>query len=94
MKIDLKIPDGEYNLTVRRQVQNRHIEGTAEYFQYVEKLKGSGFFPSVLAENVSVAELVHKFHRKGLSDPNPKDKSPREQVDTGEIIGKYWDLEE
>ena len=50
--------------------------------------------PSVLSENVDVAGLIQKFHGKGRYDPNPKDGSPREQVDTGEVVGKYWDYDE
>lgn len=33
-----KIPDGEYNLTIRRQVQSRHIDGTPEHEAYVKKV--------------------------------------------------------
>ena len=91
MKIDLKIPDGEYNLTVRRQVQNRHIEGTAEYFQYAAKLAEKNLKPSILKNGVDVGELIRKFHGEGRYYPNPKDGSPREIVDCGEIIGQYWD---
>ena len=94
MKIEFKIPDGEYNLTVRRQVQNRHIEGTAEYFQYAAKLAEKNLKPSILKSGVDVGELIRKFHGKGRYDPNPKDGSPREKVDCGEVIGKYWDYME
>ena len=81
----------DLNLTIRRQVQNRHIVGTKEYIQYVEKLSPYGLLPSILAEGVDVQNLVNKFHGKGMYDPNPKDNSPREKVDTGKIIGQYWD---
>ena len=91
MNNSFRLPDGDYNLTVRRQVQNRHITGTAEHQRYVEKLAEKNLKPSILAENVVADELIRKFHKKGIYDPNPKDGSPREIVDTGEIIGKYWD---
>ena len=89
-----KLPDGEYNLTIRRQVQNRHIEGTKEYQQYVERLSATGFKPSKIFVDVNVNEVITKFHGKGIYDPNPKDNSPREIVDTGQIIGQYWNIEE
>ena len=84
----------DLNLTIRRQVQNRHIVGTKEYIQYVEKLSPYGLLPSILAEGVDVQDLVNKFHGKGISDPNPRDNSPREIVDAKEFIGQYWDIEE
>ena len=84
----------DLNLTIRRQVQNRHIVGTKEYIQYVEKLSPYGLLPSILAEGVDVQNLVNKFHGKGMSDPNPKDNSPREIVDAKEFIGQYWNNRE
>ena len=47
--------------------------------------------PSKLSSNVDAQALVKEFHGKGIYDPNPKDDSPREQVDTGRIVGRYWD---
>ncbi|MBR1728218.1 MAG: hypothetical protein IJ728_01655 [Selenomonadaceae bacterium] len=75
-------------------MQNRHIEGTSEYQNYAEKLAEKGLKPSKLADNVDVAKLVKEFHGKGIYDPNPKDNSPREIVDTDRIIGQYWDNRE
>lgn len=88
-----KIPDMNYNLTIRRQVQNRHIEGTKEYQQYVEVLKNKGLKPSKLNSDVDVQALVKEFHSEGKYYPNPKDGSPREIVDVGKSIGQYWDKE-
>ena len=86
-----KIPEGDYNLTVRRQVQNRHIEGTKEYAEYVTRLSGKNLMPSKLSPDVDAQSLIREFHGKGIYDPNPKDNSTREQVDTGSIIGQFWD---
>lgn len=86
-----KLPEGEYNLTVRRQVQNRHIEGTKEYNDYVERLSDKSLMPSKIAPNTDVQSVVREFHGKGIYDPNPKDSSPREKVNTGRVIGQYWD---
>ena len=66
MKTAPKIPDGEYNLMIRRQVQNRHIAGTVEHLMYGEKLSEKILKPSVLAENVVAAELIREFHKKGI----------------------------
>ncbi len=88
-----KIPDGEYNLTIRRQVQSRHIDGTPEHEAYVKKLEPLGMKPSVLADDIVPKELINEFHGKGIYSPNPKDGSPREDVYTGRVIGQYWDKE-
>ena len=88
-----KMPDMSYNLTVRRQVQNRHIEGTKEYQQYIEVLENKGLKPSKLNADVDVQALIKEFHSKGKYYPNPKDGSPREIVDVGKIVGQYWDKE-
>ena len=85
-----RLPDGDYNLKIRRQVQNRHIEGTREYQEYANCLSIAGFKPSKMPPETDVQALVNEFHRKGIYDPNPKDKSPREQVCVGRIIGQYW----
>ena len=94
-----KIPDtlldgSPYNLTIRRQVQNRHIPGTKEYDRYVEQLKDLNLQPSVFHEGVTQKELerlVKKYHGTGMYDPNPLNGSPREKVDTGVFLGQYWD---
>ena len=86
-----KLPEDSYNLTVRRQVQNRHIEGTKEYQDYTARLSVAGFKPNKLSSEVDPQLLIREFHGKGIYDPNPKDNSPREKVDTGRIIGQYWD---
>ena len=90
---EMKIPDLNYNLTIRRQVQNRHIEDTAEYQQYVEKLEEKGLKPSKLNSDVDIQALIREFHGKGKYYPNPKDNSPREIVEVGKIVGQYWDME-
>lgn len=84
------LPEGNYNLTVRRQVQNRHIEGTKEYQEYVTRKVGTSFKPSKIPQGTDCQALVNEFHGKGIYDPHPKDNSPREIVDTGRVIGQYW----
>ena len=94
-----KIPDtlldgSPYNLTIRRQVQNRHISGTKEYEQYVEKLEVDGMKPSILAHGVEPQQFVRQYHKTGVSAPSKRDGRPREIVDAGFIVGQYWDIEE
>ncbi len=84
------LPEGEYNLSIRRQVQNRHIEGTKEYQDYVARRADTTFKPSKMPPNTDAQALVREFHGKGIYFPNPADNSPREKVDTGRIIGQYW----
>lgn len=91
-KAQNSIPDDEYNLTIRRQVQNRHIVGTAEHKRYVEKLKELEIEPSVFYEDVDIQYLVETYHKKGIYDP-AHDGSTREYVNVGRYIGKYWDLD-
>ena len=87
-----RIPEGNYNLTIRRQVQNRHIEGTREYREYVNRLMEKNLMPSKISPDSDVQALVNEFHGKGIYDPNPKDGSAREKIDTRRIIGQYWDI--
>ena len=89
----LSLPEGNYNLTLRRQVQNRHIEGTREYQEYANRLSEKNIMPSKMPPSTDCQALVKEFHGKGIYDPNPRDNSPRERVDTGRIIGQYWDTD-
>ena len=85
-----KLPDDAYtNRRVRQQVQNRHIEGTKEYKEYAAKLAEKGRKPSLLSPEIDVELFVRDFHGKGLYAPGG-DGSPREIVDAGEVVGKYW----
>ncbi len=84
------LPEGDYNLKVRRQVQNRHIEGTKEFQEYMKQKQGTIFKPSKMPPDIDAQALVNEFHGKGTYDPNPRDNSPREIVDTGRVIGQYW----
>ncbi|WP_315273050.1 polymorphic toxin type 50 domain-containing protein [Selenomonas sputigena] len=94
-KIPDKLLDGSpYNLTIRRQVQNRHIPGTKEYDRYVEQLKADDIKPSILSQGVDVQSFVRQYHKKGISDPSRRDGSPREIVDAGFVVGQYWDIKE
>jgi len=85
-----RIPEGDYNLLIRRQVQNRHIEGTREYQDYVARKAGTPFKPSKMPQGTNAQLLVNEFHGKGIYTPNTADNSTRETVDTGRIIGQYW----
>lgn len=85
-----RLPEGNYNLRIRQQVQNRHIEGTKEYRDYVLRRVDTGFKPSKMPPDTDAQALVNEFHGKGIYEPNPQDKSPREIVDTGRMIGQYW----
>ena len=85
------IPLGEYNLTINKAKQARHIEGTSEYSAYVNRAAPTGFKPSKLAAKIDAQELVNKYHGKGLYDPNPRDGSIRERVQANKVIGQYWD---
>lgn len=86
------IPDVEYKLAVRRQVQNRHIAGTPEHSRYVEKLEELGMEPSVFYDDIDIKSLIEVYHKKGIYDP-AHDGSTREYVNVGRYIGKYWDLD-
>ena len=88
-----KLPEGNYNLKIKWSDQNKHIEGTEKRDKYLEeeRLSGSPFVPSVLAPNVDAQALVKEFHGKGIYAPHPHDGHLRERVDTGKIIGQYWD---
>lgn len=87
------LPEGNYNLIIRANKQARHLEGTKEYTDYVKAAEGTGFQPSkIMPQGTDYCQaLVNEFHGKGTYDPNPRDNSPLERVDTGRVIGRYWD---
>ena len=86
-----KIPEGDYNLTKKTVAQACHLEGTREYQEYTAKLSEKNLMPSKMAASTDAQALVNEFHGKGICDPNPRDGSVRERVDTGKIVGQYWD---
>lgn len=93
METGPKIPEGKYNLTIRRQVQAHHIDGTPEHDAYVKKLEAREIQPSILADDIDPQQLVKEFHGRGIYSPSWKDNSTREDVYVGKIVGKYWDME-
>lgn len=87
-----KLPEGEYNLTVRRQVQSRHIEGTKERAAYIENRRRNGqdTTPSYLLADVDPQALVKQYHGKGAYKPN-NDGTVREEVKADRVVGRSWD---
>lgn len=83
-----RIPEGEYNLKIRSQVQKRHIEGTKEYEKYAESLANLGLKPGIITYP-DTQELVNKYHGKGEYEASP-DSGIREKVITDQVIGQYW----
>ena len=85
-----KILDGTYPSRVIQGRQNKHIEGTREFEQNQEKMRKIGSEPAII--NVDPQSLVNKHKGTGtiyFSKTSPD--YPREDIDTGEIIGKAWD---
>lgn len=79
-----------YPTKVRRQVQNRHIEGTEEFKRYEEKLaaQGRGYKPSILTADAQT--IVDRFHTKGEVLFEEKANVLSETFNAGEIVGQYW----
>lgn len=63
-----KIGSEEYPLNLHKGRQNKHIPGTHEYKQYVEKLSKKGEFgPSRLTiDEETIKALVEKYHGTGI----------------------------
>lgn len=85
----LRIPEGDYNLKIRQQVQNRHIAGTKEYEHYARQLNEIGLKPSHVSYP-NPQELIDKYHRMGTVEKGPSGSGVREIVITDSIIGQYW----
>ena len=87
-----KILNGTYSSRVIQGRQNKHIVGTVEFEQNQNKMRKIGSEPAVL--NVDAQSLVDKHKGTGtiyFSKSSPD--YPREDIDTGKIIGKTWDRE-
>ncbi len=85
------IKSGKYKLTVRENIQKRHIEGTKEYLDYVARLeqKGSKVKPSILS--VDAQALINRFAGTGRIIVQKKGGPPKEVIDAGTVVGKYFD---
>jgi len=85
-----KILDGTYPSEIIQGHQNKHIEGTREFYQNREKIQklSPGSEPSILYANAQ--ELVEKYKGTGDVDFPRGSDYPRETIDTGDIIGKTW----
>lgn len=86
-----RIPDGDYNLKIRPQVQKRHIEGTKEYQKYEAQLSEQNLKPGIMTY-ANLQGLVNKYSGKGEIQIK-KDGSKLETVVTDTIIGKYWNYQ-
>ena len=86
-KIREAIRNGDYNLRVRPQKQNKHIEGTMEYERYAKELEARNQIPSILT--VSAQELVDRYAGTGKIE-KLSDDAITEYVKADQIVGKFW----
>lgn len=90
-KIPDTLPDGTpYNLKIRRQQQQRHIEGTMEYERYIKELKENNLKPSIVDPSIDLKWFINQYHRQGIAEINEKDGSVRERINAGFVVGQYW----
>jgi len=85
-----KILDGTYPLRIIAGRQNKHIEGTREFEQNREKMRKLGSRPSILIADAQM--LADKFKGTGIIYFTKSSADyPREDIDAGYVIGKFWD---
>ena len=93
-KIPDTLPDGTpYNLRIRRQQQQQHIEGTMEYERYIKELKKNKKYnikPSIVDPSIDLKWFINQYHRQGIAEINEKDGSVREKINAGFVVGQYW----
>lgn len=87
-----RIPDKDYNLKIRSQVQKRHIEGTKEYQKYAESLAELGLKPGIMSYP-DLQALVDKYHGQGEYESS-KGSGIREKIITDQTVGQYWNSKE
>ncbi|MHB1651659.1 MAG: polymorphic toxin type 50 domain-containing protein [Desulfitobacteriaceae bacterium] len=78
-------------LTINQQKQNRHIEGTKEYNQYVKKLAKDDFKPSILTADPQ--EVIDKYAGTGRQIISTKGVQPKEVITLPDIAGKYYNTD-
>lgn len=68
LPIRKRIQSGEFPLNIHVGWQNKHIEGTKEYAQYVERMHRDGRHgPShISVDDDAIIELVQRYHGTGI----------------------------
>lgn len=77
-------------MKIKKQMQNRHIEGKKEFEAYKKRLEieRSGYKPSILSTDAE--KLVKSYAGTGQREFLRKSEFPIETIKANEIIGKYW----
>ena len=94
-KLKAKISSGEYSLTIRPQQQNKHIEGTPQFKQYIESRLKQGKTPqSILTVSTKDAQkIVEQYSCTGVvefSKSGTNAEKAVEYVTTDKVIGKFY----
>lgn len=94
-KLKSKIEKGEYSLDVRPQQQNKHIEGTPQYKQYLESRLEKGKTPqSVLTVGIKEAQkIVDQYSCTGVvqfTKSGANTEKAVEYVTTDKVVGKFY----
>lgn len=84
------ISSGKYPLQINTNKQKRHIVGTNEYKDYVIKLEKDGYKPGILEKDSN--DLMRRFAGKGRIIVSSANQPPKESVNTGDYVGKYYDI--
>jgi hypothetical protein len=84
-----KILDGTYSDRIVQGRQNKHIEGTKEFWQNCQKMArlSPGSRPAILTVNAGL--LVKKYKGTGKIRIEGL-KYPQETISTGDVVGKTW----
>ncbi|MEI6080660.1 MAG: polymorphic toxin type 50 domain-containing protein, partial [bacterium] len=88
--IKRKIDSGELPLKLRQQKQDKHVLGTEKYKLALnnERLNDTGFKPSYMTIDNIQAFVTSKSGTGVLT--MSKDGGIREKIESGAIVGKFW----
>jgi len=92
-KISEKIKDGEYSLKLSHQQYLKHVEGTAQYNQYMNERSKKGFLPQsvlTITEEETQQLIINKAGTGIVMASKQGEMLPIESITTNGIIGKTW----
>ncbi|KRQ86046.1 Phage minor capsid protein 2 [Caloramator mitchellensis] len=93
-RIKEDIANGKYNIKINIEKQNRHIYGTNEYEEYLDRLKkeNKNYKPSILTANAQ--EIIDRYISNGEIRLNKHQEwNNRLYVECDKLIGIYIDKE-
>ncbi|MGW7888620.1 polymorphic toxin type 50 domain-containing protein [Staphylococcus xylosus] len=86
------VENGKIKLTINKQSQEKHRPGTNQYKNKVEKMKSTGYQPSIIdVSDTELEDVILSNHGKGDVLVTGKGSFKKTEVlDFGKVIGKSY----